>query len=372
MSGPDGASPAEVLTPEAERFLEGFRARYSAEEVIDRLGALSQLRVLVIGDAIVDEYHFVQPYGMPTKAPVIAARFLDAETYAGGCFAVANHVAGFCREVHLVTCLGADDPREEFARKHLLPNVTATFFTQPGRPTTIKRRYLRRFLYQKLFEVSFFDDRPIDGDVERQLLAHLLSVIHGYDLVLAADFGHGLITRTVLEMLCAQSRFLAVNTQLNSINFGYHLITRYHRADYVCIDEEESRMACRDRLAPLDDIVRRLSVELRCGLITAKALAWRASSSETPSPGDAVTMSMPLAVRLWYSFRQTGRAMPRMEKTKASNASGGPKLKARVRTRLPRLSSTERLGKITAASAPRPRRSTSRTSAGSSSSSQPG
>jgi bifunctional ADP-heptose synthase (sugar kinase/adenylyltransferase) len=268
MSGPDATAPAEVLTPEAERFLEGFRTRYTADEVIDRLGALSQLRVLVIGDAIVDEYHFVQPYGMPTKAPVIAARFLDAETYAGGCFAVANHVAGFCREVHLVTCLGADDPREEFARKHLLPNVTATFFTQPGRPTTIKRRYLRRFLYQKLFEVSFFDDSPIDGDVERQLLAHLLSVIHGYDLVLAADFGHGLITRTVLEMLCAQSRFLAVNTQLNSINFGYHLVTRYHRADYVCIDEEESRMACRDRLAPLDDIVRRLSVELRCGLIT--------------------------------------------------------------------------------------------------------
>ncbi len=69
---------------------------------------------------------------MPTKAPVIAARFLDAETYAGGCFAVANHVAGFCREVHLVTCLGADDPREDFAREHLLPNVTARVLHAAG------------------------------------------------------------------------------------------------------------------------------------------------------------------------------------------------------------------------------------------------
>ena len=258
----------ELLTPEARVFLASFGERWTAASVIERLREIADLRVLVIGDAILDEYHFVRPYGMPTKAPVIAAQFLSAECYAGGALAVANHVAGFCREVHLVTGLGGDDPREEFIRAHLRENVTPHFVVQPGRPTTVKRRYLRRFLLQKLFELSFYDDGPLDDDVEAGLLAHLDAVAGDYDLVLSADFGHGLITRRAVEVLCAKARFLAVNTQLNSINFGYHLVTRYPRADFVCIDEEESRIACRDRQSDLGVILGELSAGLKTKLIT--------------------------------------------------------------------------------------------------------
>lgn len=269
---PDGTrSPLavpELLTPEAKDFMKSFGARWTAVSVIEKLQELSRLRVLVVGDAIVDEYHFVRPYGMPAKAPVIAAQFLEGEAYAGGALAVANHVAGFCREVHLVTGLGGDDSREDFIRSRLRDNVTPHFVIQPRRSTTIKRRYLRRFLLQKLFEVSFFDDGPLDAEVETGMLAHLESVIRDYDLVLSADFGHGLITRRAVDLLCARSRFLAVNTQLNSINFGYHLVTRYPRADFVCIDEEEIRIACRDRQSPVEEIVRELSNTLHTQTIT--------------------------------------------------------------------------------------------------------
>jgi bifunctional ADP-heptose synthase (sugar kinase/adenylyltransferase) len=145
----------DALSPEAERFLRDFRTRYTASSVIARLSELKGLKVLVLGDAIIDEYHFCRPYGMPLKSPVIAAQFLNGESHAGGVLAVANHVAGFCDDVHLLTVLGALAPREDFVRSRLRPNVNVDLFLRPDAPTIVKRRYLRQFLTQKLFEISF-------------------------------------------------------------------------------------------------------------------------------------------------------------------------------------------------------------------------
>lgn len=253
---------------ELSKFLREFRTRHSAESVIARIQELKKLKVLVLGDTIIDEYHFVRPYGMPLKAPVIAAQFQRGESYAGGVLAVANHVAGFCDEVHLVTGLGATDTKRDFIDASLRSNVSRHFVVQPDAPTTVKRRYLRTFLLQKLFEVSFFDDRPLDPDVDAAACAYLAEEVPKYDLVLVADFGHGFVTRAMIDVLCAKAKFLAVNTQLNSVNYGYHVVTRYPRADYVCIDEEESRIACRDRRAPVDEITAALATQLGCRVMT--------------------------------------------------------------------------------------------------------
>lgn len=260
--------PREAFTSEAEEFLIDFRKRFSTSDIIRALESLKTLRVLVVGDAIIDEYHFVRPYGMPLKAPIIAAQFLESEAYLGGILAVANHVAGFCDQVDLVTALGAHDSREDFIRKGLRANVTPTFFHRPGAPTTTKRRYLRRFLLQKLFEVGVFDDRPLPAEIDEKLAAHLHAVAADYDLVVVADFGHGCLSETSIAALGEKARFLAVNAQLNSVNYGYHVITKYPRADYVCIDEEETRMACRDRLAPIPSLLPRLSEALSAKAVT--------------------------------------------------------------------------------------------------------
>ena len=50
-----------------------------------------------------------------------------------------------------------------------------------------------------------------------------------------------------------------MNTQSNSANLGYNLITKYGRADYVCIDAPEARLAVSDRIANVGDIARRLA-----------------------------------------------------------------------------------------------------------------
>jgi rfaE bifunctional protein nucleotidyltransferase chain/domain len=258
----------DALTPEASSFLQTFRSRFSADDVIDRLRALADLKVLVVGDAIVDEYVFCRAYGMASKSASIAAQELAEERYAGGAIAVANHLAGFCGSVELVTCLGTEDPQEDLIRAQLKDNVEPVFHERSDAPTTAKRRYVNGFLLTKMFETTRFSDAPLSTPVERALLADLGPRLREADLVIAADFGHGLIGPSAVGVLASGSRFLALNTQTNAINLGYNVVTRYPRADYVCIDAEEAHLAYRSRTAPLEKVIGELASELSARTFT--------------------------------------------------------------------------------------------------------
>ncbi|MGA7305152.1 MAG: adenylyltransferase/cytidyltransferase family protein, partial [Rhodothermales bacterium] len=99
----------EVLTPEAQEFLRDFAGGHQSPEIIERLRSTSNLRILVLGDCIIDEYHVCSVMGRSSKSPSLNARYLHAEAHAGGAVAIANHLAGYSNEVHLVSGVGAMD-----------------------------------------------------------------------------------------------------------------------------------------------------------------------------------------------------------------------------------------------------------------------
>src|SRR5262249_35638752 len=105
------AGPA---SPAARRFLDGFRARHALDDVLAALAALRDLRALVIGETIIDEYCYCEPLGTSPTQTIVTMKEVRQERHAGGALACANHVAGFCRAVDLVTALGREDTEEPF------------------------------------------------------------------------------------------------------------------------------------------------------------------------------------------------------------------------------------------------------------------
>lgn len=234
-----------TLPTPTEMYLRDFRKRHAPPEVIDALQNLTDLRVLVIGEAIVDEYCYCVPLGKAPKETIIATRFASEEKFAGGVLAVANHVAGFCSKVTLVTCLGLDDAKNQFMRSKLRPNAEMHVVTTSDRPTITKRRYVDSTFLTKLFEIQLLEDLPVPVTVEREILDILADQLGRHDLVIVGDFGHGMLTEGVRALLCSSAKFLAVNTQTNSANLGFNAVTKYQRADYVCVHEGELRLALR-------------------------------------------------------------------------------------------------------------------------------
>jgi len=235
------------------------RLRFAAD-VADRIGmtglmagleAMRELRVAVVGETIIDEYAYCDAIGKSGKEPMLVNRFLRSDAQGGGVLAVANHLADFCKHVEVVSALGSIDRREDFVRESLRPGITPTFVTKTNAPTIVKRRYIDAYSRAKMMGVYHMDTSPLVGEDEDAFIAALEPVLARCDVVIVADYGHGLITRRGVDLLCARSRFLAVNTQLNAANAGYHVLSKYPRADFACLHEGELRMDARDLRAEL-------------------------------------------------------------------------------------------------------------------------
>ena len=160
----------------------------------------------------------------------------------GGILAVANNLAEFCDSVDLIAMVGQFETEEPFIREHLAGNINPTFFYKEDSPTIVKQRYvLEGPTIQKLFEVHRINQRDLTLPEQSRLNDLILSRISDYDLVLVVDFGHGFITQATAQLISANAKFLAVNTQTNSGNRGFNVISKYPSADFVCLNDLEVR-----------------------------------------------------------------------------------------------------------------------------------
>src|SRR3954462_645446 len=245
----------DIYDPPLRDYLQKVREGGGADRLLKLIDKVQDMHVVLVGDTIIDEYQYVTALGKASKENIVATLFKSGEQFAGGVIAAANHVASFCKSVEVVTTLGGNDYPEEFIRAHVRPNVTLTPIRLQGRPTTRKSRYVELGYLHKLFEVYTMDDTPLDEADRKEIDRITTERVRSADVVIATDFGHGMIASSTIDALIANSRFLAVNAQSNSGNHGYNLITRYPRADYICIDAPEARLAATDKFSDIASVI---------------------------------------------------------------------------------------------------------------------
>jgi rfaE bifunctional protein nucleotidyltransferase chain/domain len=245
----------DVYDPPLRDFLDDLRQDNGLQRLLDIIDSIKDFRVLIVGDTIIDEYLYVDPLGKPGKENIIATRFKDREMFAGGVIAAANHISSFCREVEVITSLGNEDSQEELIRNSLHKNVTLVPVYRDGVPTTRKTRFVDSSYTRKLFEVYHIDDGPLESSVDARVAELIYERAGTFDLVVVTDFGHGFISGNSVKVLTERSKFLAVNAQTNAGNHGFNLITKYPRADYICLDTPEARLAVAEKDIDLTEIV---------------------------------------------------------------------------------------------------------------------
>lgn len=218
-------------------------------------------RVLVVGEAIVDEYLYCETIGKSGKEPILAARYLEEERFAGGVLAVGNQIAELSDHVTVLTFVGGTDSHEDFIRAQMNPKLDLRCITVPDAPTIVKRRYVEHYPLQKLFELYLIDsDRFIEHS--DALCLELGDLLPDFDVVVVTDYGHGMIGPDAVTMLCEGSSFLAVNTQTNADNRGFNTVSKYPRADFISVSETELRLEARRRHGEVHEIVLEVAERL--------------------------------------------------------------------------------------------------------------
>lgn len=259
----------DVYPPRTVKYLKAIGKRYSIDNIKKSLESLKKLKVLVIGDAIVDEYHYCLPMGKSSKADVVVNKYDSKEMFAGGVLATANNVASVCENVDLLTVLGEKRAHQDFIQSRLNNNINPIFFYRSDSSTVIKRRFVNKYSSQKLFEICYMDDKDISRQEESKIIQHLKKTIKNYDAVIVSDFGHGLLTKKIINLLSKKSKYLAINAQTNGSNAGFNLVTKYPHAHCVCIDEMELRFATHDKFGDVRTLSKDIYQKIGCEHIIA-------------------------------------------------------------------------------------------------------
>ena len=250
----------DVYDPPLQDFLVSIRDKGGIELVQKYLDAGSGNSCVLIGETIFDEYRYVKPLGKPSKENIIATRLIYSEIFAGGIIATARHLASFVKHINLISFLGSENEAEEreFISSLLPDNITLHFIIRENMPTTRKIRYVDPDYTRKLFEVYHFADTPLNAAESDNIKSLISSIFDDEKLVIANDFGHGLFTPEIIRVISEKAKFLSVNTQTNAGNHGFNFITRWPRANFVCIDEPEARLAISDKYSDPIEIVAAL------------------------------------------------------------------------------------------------------------------
>ena len=96
-----------------------------------------------------------------------------------------------------------------------------------------------------------------------KLNREIQKLIKNHDLVIVSDYGHGLISDKTAKLIVKKSKFVAVNTQLNSSNLGFHVISKYIGANFITINETEMRHELRNKTEHRLPLIKTLSKKLK-------------------------------------------------------------------------------------------------------------
>ena len=230
--------------------------------LIDRF---KSLRVLVIGDLIVDEYISCQALGMSQEDPTLVVRPLDSHSFLGGAGIVAAHAAGLGAQVDFISLSGNDEARDFAIERLDKARVNSHIFVDTCRPTTLKKRY--RSNSKTLLRVSHLHHDGLSKDLQSSVIDLLAPMLPHLDLLVFSDFNYGALPQPLVDKIIAMARksgILMVADSQSSSQHGY--IGRFMGVNLVTPTEHEARISVRDHecgLAVLADKLR-----LQCGAST--------------------------------------------------------------------------------------------------------
>ena len=228
-----------------------IKKKFSFEKIQKIIESFNKLKILVIGETIIDQYFFCEAMGKSGKEPVLVLRDLKMETYPGGSAAIARHLSPFCKSISLLSMLGEKKEFEGYLKKTLPKNIKFDFIYKSGSPTILKKRFVEQINKRKILGVYNLNDQLLSKKNEEEFSKKLDKHLKKYDLIILTDYGHGLISQKSANKICNSKKFLSVCAQVNSSNIGYHTISKYKNSQSVVINETELRHEMRDKNQPI-------------------------------------------------------------------------------------------------------------------------
>lgn len=224
------------------------------DDLKSALSNINDLKVVVIGDTIVDKYSHCTLLGPTTKTPTFSVKHENTNTFIGGAGIVAKHIKSLGPDVTFITLLG-DDQDGELALKDLNEfGVKVETIKEGKRPTTVKQRFWAA--QYKMLQVDTVDNNPINENTIEKFAEKIKA--HEADIVVFSDFRHGIFNKLSIPPLSKAINKKALKVADTQVSNRWGNISEFHNFDLLTPNEQEARFALRDQ----DSGVRHLAQQL--------------------------------------------------------------------------------------------------------------
>ncbi len=218
------------------------RYQITQEKIGEWIGRFSRLRVLVIGDTVIDRYVLCDAIDIASESPILSLKQLDERLYVGAAGVVARHLAQLGAHVSLFTCLGEDE-LSHWAIKQLQTDGVEIHSMLTRHHPVVKTRYLVE--ESKLLKVEQSENQPMDSRTVHDAADQLLSQAASVDAVVFCDFGYGAVTDGMLLKILDPLRE-RVGTIVADVSGARGTLLNFRHVDLFCPTERELREALQD------------------------------------------------------------------------------------------------------------------------------
>lgn len=197
------------------------------------------IKILVIGDLMLDEYIWGDVSRISPEAPVPVIDVESRTQVPGGACNVAMNIASLGGKVVLGGIIGDDFPAKRLCS--LLDSAgidRSCILRDPDRPTITKTRVVARG--QQMLRVDTEKRIPHSKDVQDQLLADTIKLIPEVDVCIFSDYAKGISTPEWMQSFIVEANRLGKPVLIDPKGNNFH---KYKGVAWITPNKKETEIA---------------------------------------------------------------------------------------------------------------------------------
>jgi rfaE bifunctional protein kinase chain/domain len=175
------------------------------QSVSELINGFSRLKVLIIGDLMIDSYTWGRVSRISPEAPVPVVNVIRRESRLGGAGNVVLNIASLGATAVICSVIGDDAPGRELQKIILDSNLsTEGLIVEPGRMTTVKERIIAGS--QQVVRVDSETESSISSSSQKALLAHIKDSISDVDVIIFEDYDKGVLNDSLIQAVISMAK----------------------------------------------------------------------------------------------------------------------------------------------------------------------
>ncbi len=240
---------------------------YSNGEALRKsLDDLSDTKIVVVGDILMDEYVWGDVSRISPEAPVPVVEVKQETKMLGGAANVVNNIASLGGTPILCGVIGDDQTGTEIVNTMMQQGLRIDgIIRETGRPTSIKTRVVAHNQQVVRFDREVrtrLEDKSID-----RILDFIRQIEGGYEAIIVTDYGKGVISTEMMEglrkLLSNSKTLIAVDPKTGNFKF-------YQGVDVITPNHHEAATFSQTEIVDEESLVKAgdyMLNELKCGSV---------------------------------------------------------------------------------------------------------